>query len=153
MRRVTMLNIELQYECEATNPPSEQDFQTWSEAALKDNKYTELVIRLVTAEESSELNNDYRGKDYPTNVLSFADEEIPGFPATSLGTLVICPEVMTKESSDMAIEIMDHWAHLVVHGTLHLQGYDHENDADAEEMESEEVKILAKLGINNPYEQ
>jgi probable rRNA maturation factor len=146
-----MLKLELQEACDTLAHPDLASFNIWANAAYNATAEKELVIRLVTANESAALNNEFRNKNYPTNVLSFADEAIPGFPEDSLGTLVICPEVVITEAKNLNIAIANHWAHLTVHGVLHLQGYDHEDDAEADIMEQQEIAILQKLNIKNPY--
>ena len=107
----------------------------------------EIAVRIVGAEEGRALNRDFRGKDYATNVLTFdyAHEPVVG------ADLVICAEVVEKEAVEMGIPLLDHYAHMLVHGTLHAQGYDHEEDDEAECMEARETEILAGLGFADPY--
>lgn len=111
----------------------------------------EITIRIVSAQESQELNSTYRGKDKPTNVLSFPFEQPPGLDLPILGDLVVCHDVVEQEANEQQKPIVAHWAHMLVHGTLHLLGYDHINDEEAEQMESLEVEILDNLGIDDPY--
>jgi probable rRNA maturation factor len=120
------------------------------------DRAAEITVRLVDAEESRELNHTYREKDKPTNVLSFPSD-LPDFlleqmDVMPLGDLVICVPVMAAEAIEQGKTEQAHWAHLTLHGTLHLLGYDHIEDADAEEMEALEVAALSQLGIANPYE-
>jgi len=121
------------------------DFVRWARAALAGGG--EITIRLVDADEGRTLNNDYRGKDYATNVLSFPYDSEP----VVTGDLVICPAVVAKEAAEQGKPLDAHYAHLTVHGMLHLQGRDHDNDEDAEAMENEEKEILAALGYPDPY--
>ena len=109
----------------------------------------EIAVRIVDAEEGRALNREYRGKDYATNVLTFdyAHEPVVG------ADLVICAEVVEKEAADMGIPLLDHYAHLLVHGTLHAQGYDHEEDDEAACMEAREIEILTAIGVPDPYRQ
>lgn len=142
---------DIQYEIEGTLP-SESQFQTWVNAALTDQlDEGELCIRIVSQEESQTLNNAYRGKNKPTNVLSFPFEVPEGIPLQLLGDLVICADVVSQEAREQNKALFDHWAHMVVHGCLHLIGFDHINDEDAEEMENLEQKILASMDIADPY--
>ena len=101
--------------------------------------------------ESRRLNARYRGRDRPTNVLSFPAERIPGAPAQPLGDLVICPAVLRAEARLQGKSLRAHWAHLIVHGTLHLLGYDHEDSGEAQRMERREITLLRRLGFANPY--
>ena len=117
----------------------------WARAALVGGG--EVTIRLVDADEGQTLNNDYRGKDYATNVLSFPYDTEP----VVMGDLVICPSVVTREAAEQNKPLAAHYAHLTVHGMLHLQGWDHENDDDAQAMENEEKEILAAMGYPDPY--
>lgn len=111
----------------------------------------EITLRLVSLEESRQLNSDYRGKDAPTNVLSFTSD-IPNFiDSNFLGDLVVCNEILERESAAQHKSLRAHWTHILVHGLLHLMGYDHIVDADAAEMEQLEVSILAQFGIADPY--
>ncbi len=111
----------------------------------------ELVIRVVDANESQELNKTFRGKDYPTNVLSFpADIQLPEGPAI-LGDIAICLPVVKREADEQSKRFDQHFAHMVVHGCLHLMGYDHEDEHDADQMEAKEIGILENLGYPNPY--
>ncbi len=117
----------------------------WARAALAGGG--QITIRLVDADEGRALNNDYRGKDYATNVLSFPYEMEP----VVTGDLVICPAVVAREAAEQGKPLAAHYAHLTVHGMLHLQGRDHDNDEDAQAMEDEEREILAALGYPDPY--
>ena len=110
----------------------------------------ELTLRFVDAEEGRTLNNDYRGKDYATNVLTFAYTEDSDAEVTQ-ADIILCTDVLEKEAAEQKKTVLEHAQHLVVHGVLHAQGYDHESDEDAEEMEALEVEILAGLGLDNPY--
>ncbi|WP_417533462.1 rRNA maturation RNase YbeY [Marinobacterium stanieri] len=144
--------VDVQYAIDAAGLPAEGDFSRWVETVLKERKVDgEVCIRIVDAEESQSLNAEYRGKDKPTNVLSFPFEVPPGIPVTLLGDLVICAEVVVAEAEEQEKALFDHWAHMVVHGTLHLLGFDHINDDDAEEMEALERTLLARLNIADPY--
>jgi probable rRNA maturation factor len=151
--------IDLQEASEHTNIPTLSQLSTWVDAALSfsiDDKAEheqefELTIRIVDEEESQALNSQYRGKDKPTNVLSFPFEAPAEIELNLLGDLVICAPIVAQEASEQSKKEIAHWAHMVIHGTLHLQGYDHIEDEEAEEMEALEVKILSKLGYPDPY--
>lgn len=144
-------DCDIQYEVEG-DLPSESQFQTWVNAALTGLiDEGELCIRITSAEESQDLNNTYRGKNKPTNVLSFPFEVPEGIPLQLLGDLVICADVVRQEAIEQDKALFDHWAHMVVHGCLHLIGFDHINDDDAEEMEALEQKRLASINITDPY--
>ncbi|MCU7934222.1 MAG: rRNA maturation RNase YbeY [Candidatus Thiodiazotropha sp. (ex Dulcina madagascariensis)] len=133
--------------------PSEQEFRRWVEAALPQRDGpVELVIRLVDEPESRRLNRDYRGKDSPTNVLSFPFEAPPEAPLPLLGDLVICVPTLVREAVEQGKTLPAHWAHLVVHGVLHLLGYDHLSDDEAQVMEEQERKILQDLHFPDPYQ-
>ena len=131
--------------------PHARSFARWAKAAFAGGRVrrtqgsTELTIRVVGAAESRKLNRTWRGKDKPTNVLSFAAD------SPLLGDLAICAPVVAREAREQGKLPAAHWAHMVVHGVLHLLGYDHENDRDAARMEAREAKILAQLGMPNPY--
>lgn len=134
--------------------PAEEQLQLWASAALSgrtDFAEPELTIRLVAEEESQELNSEYRGKDKPTNVLSFPFEAPPQVPIELLGDLIICAQVVQQESEEQRKAAEAHWAHMVVHGCLHLLGYDHIKDDEAEVMEDLERQIMAGLGFPDPY--
>ena len=117
----------------------------WMRAALQGP--AEIAVRIVGAEEAQALNRDYRQKDYPTNVLTFDYEQEP----VVLADLVLCAEVVAREAAEQGIDIAARYAHLLVHGTLHAQGYDHEDDADAAVMEARESELMVKLGFADPY--
>jgi probable rRNA maturation factor len=139
------LDLSVQYACNREGLPLRADFARWARAALAGGGV--VTIRLVDADEGQTLNNDYRGKDYATNVLSFPYETTPRV----MGDLVICPSVVAREAADQNKPLAAHYAHLTVHGMLHLQGRDHDNDDDAQAMEDEEREILAALGYPDPY--
>ncbi len=146
--------LDLQLACADTaNLPSEADFQRWLDAAvLPFQEEAEVTIRLVDEAESNQLNLTYRGKDKPTNVLSFPFECPPGVELPLLGDLIICRQVVEREASEQNKPLLAHWAHMVVHGSLHLLGYDHIDDEEAEEMEALEVEFMQALGFDNPYQ-
>ncbi len=134
------------------NLPSEQQLTTWFEQTAKSFcTQAEITIRIVDIPESQALNRDYRGKDKPTNVLSFPFEAPPEIELNLLGDLVICRQIVESEAEEQNKDIFSHWAHMVIHGTLHLLGYDHLDDEEAEEMESLEISIMNALGFENPY--
>ncbi|VGM95565.1 Probable rRNA maturation factor [uncultured Avibacterium sp.] len=145
--------VDLQIAAEnSENLPTEQQFQQWATAAVQaENLQPEITIRVVDEAESQSLNATYRGKDYPTNVLSFPFECPEEVELPLLGDLVICRQVVEREAQEQGKPLMAHWAHMVVHGCLHLLGYDHIEDAEAEEMESLESEIMQELGFADPY--
>ena len=131
---------------------AESDFQQWLEAVLPQfQEESEVTIRIVDEAESQELNLTYRGKDKSTNVLSFPFEAPPGMELPLLGDLVICRQVVEKEALEQNKALNAHWAHMVVHGSLHLLGYDHIVEEEAEEMEAIEIEIMQSLGHPDPY--
>jgi len=145
--------LDLQLETSQQGLPSEEDFQRWLTAAVSPFQgEAEVTIRVVDEAESQQLNLDYRGKDKPTNVLSFPFQQPPGLELPLLGDLVICAQVVHAEAAEQGKSAQAHWAHMVVHGCLHLLGFDHIKEDEAEEMEAEEIQILAELGFSNPYE-
>lgn len=150
------LELAIQRSGESDNTPQDEQFQVWAEAALVDRKGDcSLAIRIVDEDAARQFNRDYRNKDHATNVLSFPAELPDGLPAelrdSQLGDLLICADVVAREAGEQGKAEHDHWAHLVVHGVLHLLGYDHQADDEAEEMEALETDILAGLGIADPY--
>ncbi|MBP6344837.1 rRNA maturation RNase YbeY [Neisseriaceae bacterium CLB008] len=140
--------------------PENAELFKWVWQALK-NEYRQAQIGIMICDEAEarQYNHDYRGKDYATNVLSFAlnegDDfaEMVGDDAQTVlrGDLVLCTDVVAKEAAEQNISVNDHYAHLVIHGVLHLMGYDHEDDEEAEVMEALEIKVLHQLGYPNPY--
>ncbi|MEJ2382872.1 MAG: rRNA maturation RNase YbeY [Xanthomonadales bacterium] len=145
------IEIDVQYAVDADGLPTVADFRRWAAAALEDRSAAELAVRVVDREESRRLNGTYRGKDAPTNVLSFPAELPPGVDLPLLGDIVICAPLVGEEARSQHKRVMDHWAHLTVHGVLHLLGFDHGNDDDAAEMEALETRILLKLGCADPW--
>jgi len=111
----------------------------------------ELTVRIVDIEESQQLNHQYREKDKPTNVLSFPFQNPPGITLPLLGDLVVCKQVVEKEAIEQQKTLTSHWAHMLIHGTLHLLGYDHIDDDEAATMESIETKLMIELGYSDPY--
>ena len=145
------VTVDLQNDDHLGLVPPKQQFQQWVNAALQQSySHLEQTIRIVGETESVELNNRYRGKAKATNVLAFPGEnEMLDYDC--LGDLVICAPVVVTEAGTQGKTTQAHWAHLVVHGMLHLQGFDHQNDVDTRQMEALEIKILHSLGVANPY--
>lgn len=144
------LNLSVQYACNQGGLPSRPQIRAWVRAALDvdEKRGGQITIRFVEPEEGQSLNNDYREKDYATNVLSFPYEVEP----VVAGDLVICATVVEREAAEQEKTLEAHYAHLIVHGILHLQGYDHEiGENEAPLMENKERTILAQLGFADPY--
>jgi probable rRNA maturation factor len=146
--------VDVQIATSDNDIPSDEEFRTWVAATLPpEERASELTIRIVGADESRALNAQYRQIDKPTNVLSFPSDLPPELQIPLLGDLVVCASVVECEAQEQQKSLRAHWAHMVVHGTLHLLGYDHEVDAEAEIMEALETQILTDLGFPAPYEQ
>lgn len=145
--------IDLQIACEQeTGLPTAEQIEQWATAAVKpQSDEVEMTVRIVDEAESHALNLNYRGKDRPTNVLSFPFECPDEVELPLLGDLVICRQVVEREAQEQDKPLMAHWAHMVVHGSLHLLGYDHIEDDEAEEMESLETQIMTGMGFADPY--
>lgn len=151
------MNVELDVQYAATDndsePPSPALIESWVEAALSGQRdEAELAVRIVTVEEIQQLNRTYRKQDKPTNVLSFPFDQSHGVELPLLGDVVICAAVVAQEAQQQHKPLWNHWAHMVVHGVLHLIGYDHIDEVEAERMEALEVEVLQRVGISNPYE-
>lgn len=148
-----MINLDVQREVDAL--PTDDEFLKWLSETLNFEKHsdTELTIRLVDEEESAELNQQYRHKKGPTNILSFPFDAPDEVELNLLGDLVICVDIVKKEAIEQKKEELAHWAHMIIHGTLHLLGYDHLTDEQASIMETKEIKILSQLGYSDPYRE
>lgn len=147
------MNVDIQRQTENGQQPDDPDICRWAAAAyLGNDSDTEMTVRIVDEAESAQLNQTYRHKSGPTNVLSFPFETPPGIELPLLGDLVICAPVVEQEANAQNKTTKAHWAHMVVHGSLHLQGYDHIEAQQAEQMEALEIDILTRLGFSNPYE-
>lgn len=148
-------NIDIQYACTDSIPVSDENINKWAELALKtERKQAELTLRFVDKEEMTQLNHAYRQKNKPTNVLAFP-ANLPRDIASEyplIGDVIICPAVLGQESQSLNKPINEHWAHIIIHGVLHLLGHDHIEEQDAVEMQAIEIKLLAKLGFENPYQ-
>lgn len=133
--------------------PDNGAFELWVQQALGQRQgETQLTIRITDESEITDLNRTYRGKDKPTNVLSFPFDAPPGIELPLLGDIVICARVVADEAVQQGKPLQAHWAHMVVHGVLHLLGYDHIDEEEAQEMEGLEIQLLTGLGYANPYE-
>lgn len=149
-----MNSVEIQRVFEISSVPASTRMSEWASAVMADRvEDSELVIRVVGIEESSALNQQYRKKKGPTNVLSFSYEKSDTVPLETFGDLVICAPVVEKEAAEQKKSLDAHWAHMIVHGVLHLLGYDHIEEADALEMEALEQAILGGMGFPNPYRE
>ena len=152
-RLAERLDLTLDNRTDSANLPTAAQWRRWVQAALQPGvRQAQISLVIVDADEGQTLNRDYRHKDYATNVLSFAlneGEPLPGLPL--FGDLVLCVPVVEREAAEQNKSLEEHYAHLTVHGMLHLQGFDHEDDDEAEIMETLETAILAKLGYADPY--
>jgi len=144
------VTINLQVAAKEEGIPTIAQFENWINETILD-KVTEMTIRIVDEKESATLNRKYRNKSGPTNVISFTYNQSPQENEHNLGDLAICAPLVTKESIEQNKPLESHWAHLTVHGTLHLLGYDHQDDETAVTMEALEAAILGRLGFDNPY--
>ncbi|MBU1691384.1 MAG: rRNA maturation RNase YbeY [Gammaproteobacteria bacterium] len=149
--RTRKLSLSVQYAAKPEDVPTRAQFRRWVKAALRQD--AEIALRIVDEEEGRALNRDYRGKDYATNVLTFVyDDEFPGAQLPLAGDIVLCAPVVAREAVQQEKPVEAHYAHLTVHGVLHLQGYDHESDEQAQQMEALEIQIVTKLGYSDPYQ-
>ncbi|GGB60944.1 rRNA maturation RNase YbeY [Shewanella inventionis] len=149
-----LLDLDLQIAAENVNIPTQAEFEAWVRTAIGQTMpEVELTIRIVDIVESQHLNLTYRGKDKPTNVLSFPFEAPPEVELPLLGDLVICATVVEQEAIEQNKPLNAHWAHMVIHGCLHLLGYDHIIDEEADEMESLETQLVEGLGFSDPYKE
>lgn len=150
-----MLDLIIQNQQDEFQIPTNENLQDWAAAALVVDGAVQVTLRIVDIKESQGLNKEYRGKDKSTNVLSFPMEMPADFAdileINILGDLVVCAEVVDNEYKEQNKTLDSHWAHMLIHGMLHLQGYDHLNDTEADEMEQLEIEILTRLGFDNPY--
>ena len=148
------LDVAVAYAIPRKGIPAAISFRRWATAALAGRiREADLAIRIVDESEGRALNRHYRGKDYATNVLSFPAELPPGVELPILGDLVLCAPVVAREAAEQGKALKDHYAHLTVHGVLHLLGLDHEDPLEAEAMEQLERDILATLDIADPYRE
>jgi len=149
------MNINLDVQRAVNALPTDEDLLKWVHGTLgfENHGDAELTIRFVDEKESAELNEQYRHKTGSTNVLSFPFEAPAEIELNLLGDLIICSAVVKQQAIEQKKEELAHWAHMVVHGTLHLLGYDHLTDDDAGVMEAKEIKILSKLGYTDPYRE
>jgi len=151
--------VDVQVACDESNIPPQADIHKWVEAAVQQSGQApgdnfEIAVRIVDAEEIQTLNKLYRQQDKATNVLSFPAGEYAGLPdeaARALGDVVVCASVVANEASEQGKQLPDHWGHMLVHGTLHLLGFNHETDTEAAEMEALESKILVSQNVTDPY--
>jgi len=151
--------VDVQIACDNNDVLAPAEIEAWVVRALiaSGREFAvkaELSVRVVDTGEIQGLNRDYRQQDKPTNVLSFPGGPVEGLPvdeATVIGDIVVCAEVVSREAAEQGKPVADHWAHMLVHGTLHLLGFDHGNVSDAAEMEGLETKILGEYGLRDPY--
>lgn len=146
------LEVEVQVASTVVSVPGTEPLVAWARAAWRRSTGSAgVVVRVVDEEESRRLNRDFRGQDKPTNVLSFPFDAPPGVAVDHVGDLVVCAAIVEREADEQRRSVAAHWAHMVVHGMLHLQGFDHQTDSQANRMESVETEILSGLGFPAPY--
>lgn len=150
-------HVDVQFVADESCALSADEISDWVGRALAAADYSgagDVSVRIVGSDEIQKLNHDFRGKDRATNVLSFPEGPIQGLPADAespLGDIVICAAIVEQEARQQGKALRDHWGHMIVHGSLHLLGFDHVQDEDAELMEGLEIEILGAYGITNPY--
>lgn len=148
------IRVDVQHACTDKNLPADRLLAKWARKAIRDRKTDrELTIRIVDKDESAMLNRRWRNKSGPTNVLSFPYDDDQQLAPGLLGDIIICAPVVRQEAEEQQKSLEAHWAHMVIHGTLHLQGYDHMHNKQAEEMESLEINLLQSLGYADPYQE
>ncbi len=145
------IRLDVQIVSQNTDIPDEADFKNWANA-VPSKEVSSACLRIVDESEAKSLNQQYRNIDKATNVLSFPAEIPTQIGINFLGDIVICAQLVNREAQEQGKEFMSHWAHLLVHGLLHLQGFDHEENKSADKMEALEIEILQNLNIPNPYE-
>ncbi len=146
-----MVTVQVQQAASGPDIPDNDQFQQWA-AAIDATVEQEVSIRIVDEAESAALNQQYRKKPQATNVLAFPADIPPEVDLPFIGDIVICAPIVAKQAAEQGKSLLSHWAHLTLHGILHLQGYDHLDDADAKNMENIEIQLMSKLGFSNPYE-
>ncbi len=154
-----MTRVDVQLACDDSDVPEADRIREWVASALAAAERVpageyDVSVRVVAVDEMQALNRDFRGKDSPTNVLSFPGGDVAGLPedeSRALGDVVICAEIVRDEAAEQNKSLADHWAHILVHGTLHLLGYDHISHEQAAEMEGLEVRVLTTIGVRDPY--
>ena len=154
-----MTHVDVQLACDDPDVPRADRIREWvssavAAAAVPTTRESEVSVRVVNIEEMQTLNREYRDTDKPTNVLSFPGGDAAGLPdeeTVGLGDVIICAEVVRNEAAEQNKALVDHWAHMLVHGTLHLLGYDHISEDEAADMEGLEAKILTANGVSDPY--
>ena len=152
MDESTPITVDIDIASTAANIPTQAQFERWVSAAIVGHQAAaEVSIAIVDETQGQSLNHEYRGKDYATNVLSFPADLPPELELPLLGDLVICAPVVAREAAEQNKVLEAHWAHMVLHGTLHLLGYDHIDDDEAEIMEALETRIITELGYSAPY--
>lgn len=150
---MTTVYVDVMVNSTSTQLPEQTDLEQWVAAAVAQHRdEAEVSVLIVDTEEGAELNEQWRGKQEPTNVLSFPSDLPAELNLPLLGDLIICAPVVEREAQEQSKALQAHWAHMMIHGTLHLLGYDHIIEAEAEEMEALETKILAELGYPDPYQ-
>ena len=145
-KKTSKLSLAVQYASDAPDIPPRAQFRRWAQKALLGD--VSLTLRVVDEAEGRELNKAYRGKDYATNVLTFVLDDEPLY-----GDIIVCAPVVEREAREQRKELLAHYAHMTIHALLHLQGYDHENDDDAAEMEALETKLMLELHYPDPYQE
>jgi len=146
--------LDFQVVSQSNSIPSIDQFQAWIDVVLSDESIdSEIVVRIIDEAEMTQFNEQYRDKIGPTNILSFPFDVPEGIASILLGDLLVCAPIIEKESLQQNKIVDHHWAHIIVHGVLHLLGHDHIDECDAKEMEALEIKILRKIKIKNPYEE
>ena len=148
---MSAITVDIARHCDGSQSPDNQLINDWVKIAYQGDDKAEVAMLIVDKDEIQELNKTYRDKDYPTNVLSFAANLAPIDGTVHLGDIVLCSDIIEQEATEQKKTLLAHWAHMTIHGMLHLQNYDHTQEAEAKLMEDIEIALLAELGFDNPY--